>query len=1027
MRTIASKLTRIYMTVAISVICITGMLSLLYIYHHARLITHDNLKTQAAALAGNLESAVAFGDANFAEQSLNALKHYPAVRLAMVILPDKHVLAKYVSDGAENNDDILAHRLASGDFMQFNKHGVTQTIVREGEAPAYLILVASLEDLNRDILLIFLTSVAIGSLILFTTYMLFRRMSREVTRPIEDLTTIVRTIEHTGDYHQSTMIESDDETGELAIALDNMRRSIVLYYDEIRQRTEELLANQAKLTHAERQNAVIEATTRAKDLFLANISHEIRTPMNAIIGLTDLALKQDIQPKVRDYLTKVRAASLSLLRIINDVLDFSKVESGKLVLERAPFHLGDLFDHLSDMLRNQSAEKNIELIMEIEKDCPVALFGDVLRLEQILLNLTSNALKFTEQGVVHVLAWNMSEGVSPDNTKNSGPTSDDESSEIVLGFSVRDSGVGLSPEQIEKLFRPFVQADDSTTRRYGGTGLGLSICKRLVELMGGKIGVESSIGAGSVFHFTIVCNTSPDLDRAAPLPPEPLQGLEVLVADDNETARDILGAMLSRFSLNPTLVASGHEALTAMEGALAKGAPYPLVCLDYRMPGINGIETAWRIQEIVARAAGKGAPPRIILLTAFSREELLATEASLAGISAFLSKPINSSLLFDTVMELFGQQVTTRTLRGENDPDYTEIIDAIGGSHILLVDDIPINQQVASELLAGVGILVDLANNGTEAVQKVGQNHYDAVLMDIQMPIMDGYDAARAIRRDARFTQLPIIAMTAHAMSSDRDKALAAGMNDHLSKPIDPDRLFSLLLTHIKHGARAPVDKALLLEQRYNSGLEMAEENARPCIDMKSALARVMGNRELLEKLLADFKREYANVAIEVRGFLVKNEAEHARQLTHKIKGIAGNIGACTVFTTARALELAIEQGTQSEVPSKLKAFADALQNTLIAIGEKQPIADTTDPAPESPPLEITDVEAMKPALRELSLHLANFCADALSVFHDIEPLLNRSGLAQEVAQMAEEIDQFQFSEAEVSLGSILKKLGISL
>ncbi|CAK0773572.1 two-component system, sensor histidine kinase and response regulator [Gammaproteobacteria bacterium] len=553
-------------------------------------------------------------------------------------------------------------------------------------------------------------------------------------------------------------------------------------------------SQQAVLHAKEAQVLAAELANRTKGEFLANMSHEIRTPMNAIIGLNDLALKQDLHPKVRDYLIKIRSASQSLLRIINDILDFSKIESGKLVLEYAPFHLGDLFDHLSDLFRNQPSDKNIELLMEIARDCPLSLFGDALRLEQILINLISNALKFTEQGVVHVRANGIKAESHPDESVNAG--------RVELELTVRDSGIGLTSEQIDRLFHPFIQADGSTTRKYGGTGLGLSICKRLVELMGGRIGVESHVGEGSLFHFTIVCEQRPNLERDLPLPPEPLRGLKVLVVDDNQTALGILDAALRRFTFTPTLVSSGTEAVTTLEQALTDGTPYPLVCLDDQMPWMDGIETARKIMAIARQKTHDGLP-KMILMTAFGREERLSPLIREAGISVLLSKPINHSQLFDTIMELFGQQVARLYRHRVDETDYGEIIDRIGGTRLLLVEDMPINQQVAQELLAGVGILVDVANNGAEAVLMVELGHYDAVLMDIQMPVMDGYEATQAIRRDPRFAALPIIAMTAHAMASDQERSRAAGMNDHIGKPIDPDRLFSLLMTYIPPGHRA--------------------------------------------------------------------------------------------------------------------------------------------------------------------------------------------------------------------------------
>ncbi|CAK0743918.1 two-component system, sensor histidine kinase and response regulator [Gammaproteobacteria bacterium] len=806
-------------------------------------------------------------------------------------------------------------------------------------------------------------------------------------------------------------------SGSIIRCIDQTISDVIIIIKDI----SELKRNQQAVLQAkELQLSAAELANRAKSEFLANMSHEIRTPMNAIIGLNDLALRQDLSPKIRDYLLKIRAASHSLLHIINDILDFSKIESGKLALEKVPFHLGDLFDHLSDLFRNQSAEKNIELMMEIDQDCPVNLFGDVLRLEQILINMIGNALKFTEQGVVHILVMQV-KTISP--KYNLSEKNVESSYPVVLEFLVRDSGIGLSAEQIDKLFHSFVQADGSTTRKYGGTGLGLSICKRLVELMEGRIWVESSLGKGSSFRFTIVCEQRPDDERKMPTPPEFLKGLKVLVVDDNEIAREILDSMLRRFSFIPTLASSGLEALNIMEQAVANGSPYPLVCLDYRMPGMDGIETAIKMADIAAQHNAYDPLSRIILMTAFGQEDHLIPLVKQTGISTFLSKPINSSHLFDVVMDLFGQQVT-KFYRGVGDEtDYSEIIDKIGGSHVLLVEDLPINQQVVKELLIGIGVFVDIANNGVEAIKMVEQNHYDAVLMDIQMSVMDGYEATQVIRRNPRFAKLPIIAMTAHAMASDREKSLAVGMNDHIGKPIDPSRLFSLLTTYIEPGKRVPLNQELLQQRPF------VKEKCHniPGVDMNSALSRVMGNQDLLMELLFDFNRDYATTAKDVRNFLTKGESEHARRLLHQIKGVSGNIGVNAVHEAARTLEQAIKEERENDWLPLTEAFEMASREIQTSISALQPTffeeSTTVEPSKKEDTLEVVDKETLKLALMELANHLKRFSLGSTAVFETVKPLLLRTGLHQEVQQIAGQIDLFKFSEALTSLESITKKL----
>ena len=881
-----------------------------------------------------------------------------------------------------------------------------------------------IKSINRDDFFGFGKSEVIGQL-------LSNFFAKQKTEPLQSIDTWLKDLVQTGsaDSFETILIAKDDQPLVVFLSGSVMRRmgqvvsDIIIIIKDI---SEFKKTQQAALQAKEAQLLAAELANRAKSEFLANMSHEIRTPMNAIIGLNVLALKQDLSSRVRDYLVKTRSASHSLLRIINDILDFSKIESGKLVLEQTSFHLGDLFDHLSDLLRNQSSEKDIELIMGISKNCPMALFGDALRLEQILLNLISNAIKFTEQGMVYVQVKEVKAAKQKRDETGDVSAFDNRSDHGVgLEFAVRDSGIGLSSEKIDKLFRPFVQADGSTTRKYGGTGLGLSICKRLVELMGGQIWVDSHPGEGSIFYFTIFCEQRSNLERKTPLPPEPLRGLKVLVADDNEIACEILDAVLREFTFTPTLVSSGDEAVAAVNGAMANGSPYPLVCLDYHMRGMDGIETARRIVEITDRSKTHTLLPKIILMTAFSQEELLTHLINQTNVSAFISKPINRSHLFDTIMELFGQQVAKLYRSKWDETDYTEIINRISGTHLLLVEDMPINQQVAQELLASVGILVDVANNGTEAVQMVGVGHYDAVLMDIQMPVMDGYEATQTIRRDPRFVQLPIIAMTAHAMVSDREKSLAAGMNDHIIKPIDPDRLFSLLMTYIKPGDRVPLDMELFRQRQCSTEEKKTGLEEIPGFDMESALHRVMGNQTLLKKLLLDFRLDYETVVEKVQAFFAQDEPERARQLIHQIKGVAGNIGAHTVHEAARTLDLAIKEGRKNDWPSLTDAFEMALRKVLAAITKIQPVASEADRVSDT--VEIFNNETIRPALVELAAHLKKFSISANSTFNIIKPFLLQAGFHQEVEQMTGQIDRFKFKEAQTSLEAIAEKLGIFL
>jgi PAS domain S-box-containing protein len=550
--------------------------------------------------------------------------------------------------------------------------------------------------------------------------------------------------------------------------LPDKKGFVTTYTDVTRQKNDEqelLLAKQEA-----------EEASEAKSSFLANMSHEIRTPLNAVIGLSRLARKTDLTEQQEDYLSKIQSSSQSLLGIINDILDFSKIEAGKLDMEHVNFKLDDVMADLAAMMQARAEDKPLDMLFRTDPDIPLDLRGDPLRLGQVLINLVVNAIKFTEEGQILV-------SVKLDALQGD---------HAVLRFEVSDSGIGMSEEQIQILFQPFTQADVSTTRKFGGTGLGLAICRRLVELMGGDIGVESEPGEGSTFWFTgnFERSTAPNAARA--LVPQPdLRGLHVLVVDDNETARTIFTEALNAMTFKCQSVGSGEEAIKLLKDrANEKSSPFELIVLDWQMDGMNGIETAKNIIALDQLET----PPKIIMITAHGQEELQA-EAKQAGVNAFLIKPVNQSHLFDVCMAVLGD----REYDGRSDGEAkaatprTHEETHIRGLHVLLTEDNEINQQVASELLNQAGVSVDIAENGRVALEKLDRNTYDAVLIDLQMPVMDGYEATRAIRADQRFDDLPVIAMTAHAMASEREKCLSIGMNDHVSKPIEPERLFTAL------------------------------------------------------------------------------------------------------------------------------------------------------------------------------------------------------------------------------------------
>jgi PAS domain S-box-containing protein len=660
-----------------------------------------------------------------------------------------------------------------------------------------------------------------------------------------------------------------------------------------------------------------EDATKAKSDFLANMSHEIRTPMNAIIGMSHLATKTELTPKQENYINKIQSSANALLGLINDILDFSKIEAGKLDMESADFQLDEVLDNLSTLITLKAQEKGLEVLFSVDKDVPYSLIGDPLRLGQILVNLANNAVKFTEQGEIVVKIKLLKQ----------------ERDQVELQMEIKDTGIGLTEEQIGKLFKEFSQADSSTTRKYGGTGLGLTISKKLVEMMNGKIWVESTSGKGSSFIFTAVFGVDPVQKKGRLVLTGDLKGKRVLIIDDNEAALEVLEDALESLSIEVSKASSGAEGITMIEKA-DLGRPFDLVITDWQMPEMNGIRTG----EIIKKHQKLKYIPKVVLLTAYGREEIVR-QAEDAKLDGFMVKPMNPSLLYQNLMEVFGKRVAAEDF-GRSAKSRQEILglENIRGAAILLVEDNEINQEVAIELLEQSGLCVTIANNGQEAVEKVNQSEFDCVLMDIQMPVMDGYEATRAIRKEKRFDSLPIVAMTANAMQGDREKCIEAGMNDHVAKPIDPKELFAAMIKWI------PAREGLIQGEISSSGKTpttptKSSLSELPGIDVPGGLARVNGNEKLYQKLLNNFYQTNKNTKLEIEKTIENGDLKLAERLVHTIKGVSSTIGANGLAEVSQPLETELRNGNKSiddHIWDDFWSHLDAILNTVKQLETKE-------------------------------------------------------------------------------------------
>ncbi|MET0104471.1 MAG: response regulator [Sedimenticola sp.] len=771
----------------------------------------------------------------------------------------------------------------------------------------------------------------------------------------------------------------------------------------VEDRTKELIRSNEDLAKAKLD---ADAATQVKSEFLASMSHEIRTPMNAILSMLYLVQKTDLDGHQRNCISKAKNATNALLGIINDILDFSKIEAGKLDIEQNMFGLDSILEQLVDVVGYRADEKGLEFLIRRDQDVPDTLIGDGMRVGQILVNLCGNAVKFTESGEIRVSV----QVVERDNEQ------------LKLMFCVSDSGIGMTQEQQVKLFQKFTQADQTITRKYGGTGLGLSISLKLAELMGGHCWLEQSEpGKGSTFCFTVIFGYSEEaetkriqkIEKLLPI----LKDMRVLVVDDSPAAREIFLDMLSQFQFKLNTAATGEEALAYLEAADAE-RPFDIVLMDWHMPGMKGDEATVKIRQ----SKQISHKPKVIMLTAYWREEVIQA-AERAAVDGFLRKPVSPSSLLDAIMVILGHEMVFQ----QAEVNTEQAFHSLTGALVLLVEDNEINRELAINLLRSMGLKADEAIDGEEAVEMVRQTAYDAILMDLQMPRMDGLEAARRIRKlstaeSDRFASIPIIAVTAQAMAGDLEEALASGMNDYVSKPIDPDLLDETLLRWVKNpeGRRTPAHSK---EQPVSLTEEASDLSALSNINSTAAINRIGGNEEAYRKLLQQFRKNYSGAVEELRNLIDKGSLKEAEHSCHALKGVAGNIGADGLFKLASSLD---DQLKQSEEPDgqKLDLFELQLQAVMDDIDSVQP-EEIKDEFSEGETVFV-DTIRVTALLKKLQGSLFEDLASSNEHLNELRILTTGSEWKEVVDRITDKIEAFDIDEAQVLIDEMRGRINES-
>jgi signal transduction histidine kinase/DNA-binding response OmpR family regulator len=826
-------------------------------------------------------------------EAVRELSNRVSVPLELWVIPggvpehDRRALARLRSAGdrflrSEHREIVRAYAALFDVFGQpalLMRADMPRSITRQGNVATRIAMLVSIIGGTLIMLLLWLT------------------LQRTVAAPLAAVTQHVMRVRRDNDLGLRLAMRRRDEIGTLADEFDSM----VARLAELRERAQE--AKEAA-----------EAGSRAKSEFLANMSHEIRTPLNGVIGMLDLLAGTRLDARQARYSQVAKTSAETLLELINDILDFSKIEAGKLELEEADFDLQMLVEDVCDILGQRAEAKGLELVACVAPEVPSAVRGDATRLRQVLINLISNAIKFTEQGNVVVRVALEAEAAES----------------LAVRVTVSDTGIGIAPERLDRLFKPFSQVDASTTRKYGGTGLGLAVCRQLVELQGGTIGVESEPGRGSVFHFTVRL-AKPSTRPPSRQVPGDLVGLRVLVVDDNATNREVLAGQLSGWGFAHAAATDGPSALELLEAAAEEGRPYELAILDVQMPGMDGLQLA---REIKRRERIKDT---VLLVLTSLGESMSPAKMTELGLAGYLVKPVRQSRLFDAIIRAMAGESSAAGLPDRIEPSAAEPRPSLAGrARILLAEDNEVNQMVAAEVLRRNGLACDIVANGREAVEAVSQKHYDLVLMDCQMPELDGFEATRAIRQLERQRaaqgekrHLAIIALTAHAIKGDRDLCLEAGMDDYVTKPIDQGRLLGAIRRWLAAEPLAAKPPETNEEASLPApNLEGGPAEASP-FSQKELLERCLNDVEFCRQILQTFADRAPSQIAELEQAAAAHDAVALAQKAHAIKGVAANLAAGALRQYALQVEQLSRAGNLQEIGESVAQLRSEAERCL--------------------------------------------------------------------------------------------------